>query len=158
MTASHAQADVRRPGRATDLLPVRNAAQLLDHGLPGLRRLVLDVVASGIRAASPAAAVDRLVELRGGMLHAGGHRFDLDAVRSIVVLGAGKASLSIAAALDAKLGDRISGGLVVCRRGAGGVLRRVEVLEADHPIPSRASLAAGQRLLDAARSVRPGDL
>jgi len=158
MTASHAQADVRRPGGAADLLPISNARQLLDHGLPGLRRLVLDVVASGIRAASPAAAVDRLVELRGSVLHAGGHRFDLDAMRSVVVIGAGKASLSIARALDAKLGDRISGGLVVCRRGASGVLRHVEVLEADHPIPSRASLAAGQRLIEAASAVRPGDL
>jgi glycerate 2-kinase len=158
MTASHAQADVRRPGRATDLLPISNTRQLLDHGLPGLRRLALDVVAAGIRAASPAAAVDRMVELRGTVLHAGGQSFDLEATRSVVVLGAGKASVSIAAALDAKLGDRISGGLVVCRRGASGVLRHIEVLEADHPIPSRASLAAGQRLLDAARSVRPGDL
>jgi glycerate 2-kinase len=158
MTASHAQADVRGPSRATDLLPISNTRQLLDHGLPGLRRLALDVVASGIRAASPAAAVDRLVELRGSVLHAGGHSFDLAAMRSVVVLGAGKASLSIAGALDAKLGARISGGLVVCRRGASGVLRHVEVLEADHPIPSRASLAAGQRLIGAAGAVRPGDL
>jgi len=131
---------------------------LLDHGLPGLRKLVLDVVASGIRAASPAAAVDRLVELRGNVLHAGGHRFDLGAMRSVVVLGAGKASLSIAGALEAKLGDRIAGGLVVCRRGAAGVLPHVEVVEADHPVPSRASLAAGRRLIEAAGAVRPGDL
>jgi glycerate 2-kinase len=158
MTASQVQADARRLGPATGLLPISNARQLLDHGLPGLRELVLDVAAWGIRAASPAAAVDRLVELRGSVLRAGGHCFDLDAVRSVVVLGAGKASLPIVAALDAKLGDRIARGLVVCRRGAGGALRHVEVIEADHPIPSRASLAAGRRLIEAAGAVSPGDL
>ena len=158
MTANQAQIDAGRPGPATDLLPVSNTRQLLDHGLPGLRKLALDIVASGIRAASPAAAVDRLVEVRGNVLHAGGHRFDLDAVRSVLVLGAGKASLSIVAALEAKLGDRIAGGLVACRRGAGGDLRHVEVVEADHPVPSRASLAAGRRLLEAAAAVGPGDL
>ena len=158
MTASRAQIDSPRHGPATDLLPISNARQLLDHGLPGLRELALDVVASGIRAASPAAAVDRLVDVRGSVLHAGGHRFDLDAMRSVRVLGAGKASVSIAGALEAKLGDRISGGLVACRRGAGGVLRHVEVVEADHPVPSRASLAAGRRLIEAAATAGPGDL
>ncbi len=158
MTASQAQIEAQWPGPPADLLPISNTRQLLDHGLPGLRKLALDIVASGIRAASPAAAVDRLVDVRGSVLHARGHRFDLDAMRSVVVLGAGKASLAIVGALEAKLGDRIAGGLVVCRRGAGGVLRHVEVLEADHPVPSLASLAAGRRLIEAAGTVGSGDL
>ena len=95
------------------LTPIRNARQLLDHGVTGLRRVVLDVAAAGLRAADPALAVDRLVQVDDGLLRAGDRCFDLDAVRSVVLLGAGKASLPIVEALERKLGDRISGGLVV---------------------------------------------
>ena len=52
------------------------------------------------------------------------------------MLGAGKASLRIAVALEAMLGDRIDAGLVVVRRGQGGRAGRIEVIEADHPLPS----------------------
>ena len=144
------------------LLPIRNSGPLLDHGLRDLRRLALDTVAAGIRAANPAAAVDRLVHVQGSALTADGHHFDLTRVRSILILGAGKASAPIAAAMEAKLGNRLAGGLVVSRREASGPveegLRRVEIVEADHPVPSLASLAAGRRLMLAAAAARPADL
>jgi glycerate 2-kinase len=161
MTTGEARTEPPHAQPADGLLPIRNGGQLLGHGLTGLRRLTLDVVASGIRTADPAAAVDRLVHVQGNTLAADGHHFDLSRVRSVVVLGAGKASVPIAAALEAKLGDRLAGGVVVRRRGpgpAGEALRRVEVVEADHPVPSMASLAAGRRLMAAAAAVRPGDL
>jgi glycerate 2-kinase len=145
-----------------DLLPIRNGGPLLDHGLQDLRRLALDVVAAGIRAASPAAAVDRFVHVHGGALTANGHHFDLSRLRSVLLLGAGKASVPIATAMEAKLGDRLAGGLVVCRRDAAGpageAVRRVEIVEADHPVPTLASLAAGRRLMLAAEAARPTDL
>jgi len=144
------------------LLPIRNSGPLLDHGLRDLRRLALDVVAAGIQAANPGAAVDRLVHVQGSALAAGGHHFDLSRLRSVLILGAGKASAPIAAAMEAKLGDRLAGGLVVSRRDAAGpcgqVLRRVEMVEADHPVPSPASLAAGRRLMLAAEAASPADL
>ena len=99
--------------------------------------LALDVVAAGIRAANPAAAVDRLVHVHGSALAADGHHFDLTGLRSILILGAGKASAPIAAAMEARLGDRLAGGLVVSRREAAGpadeALQRVEIS------PSRSS-------------------
>ncbi len=144
--------------RAADLAPIANADRLLDHGSAELRRVALDVVAAGLRAADPGAAVDRTVEVDGSLLRVAGRTFDLDAAGSIVVLGAGKASLPIAAALEAKLGDRISRGLVVRRAGAPGTLERIEVIDADHPVPSEASVVAGRRLVEMAATCAPGDL
>ena len=143
---------------AADLGPIANAGRLLDHGASDLRLVALDVIAAGLRAADPGAAVDRMVEVDRSRLRVAGRTFDLDAAGSIVVLGAGKASLPIAAALEAKLGDRISRGLVVRRAGAPGVLERIEVIDADHPIPSAASLAAGRQLVEMAATCGPGDL
>ena len=137
---------------------IGNARQLLDHGLTELRRVVLDVAAAGLRAADPGLATSRLVSLDGGRLRAGGREFDLDHARSVVLLGAGKASLGIAAALERLLGDRIDGGLIVTRRPARRSLSRVDVVEADHPVPSAASLDAARRLAALAAGLGPGDL
>ncbi|HEX3823461.1 MAG TPA: DUF4147 domain-containing protein [Mycobacteriales bacterium] len=142
----------------TDLTPIGNAASLLDHGMSGLRAVALDVASAGLRAADPGVALDRMVLFHGDRLRVGGREFDLTAARSVVVLGAGKASVSIVEALERKLGDRIDRGLVVRRSGAPGSLSRVEVLDADHPIPSEASLAAGRRLAEAAAECGSGDL
>lgn len=159
MTISAATAaSQERPAELDGLLQIRNASRLLDHGPMALRRVVLDVAAAGLQAADPAAAVGRLVRLEKGRLWAGDRCFDLDAVRSVILLGAGKASLPIAGAMERVLGERISGGLVVGRRGTSSELVQTEVAEADHPIPSAASLAAGRRLAAVADSVGPGDL
>jgi glycerate-2-kinase len=141
-----------------DLGPIKDVAALLDHGLPELRRVALDVVATGLRAADPAAAVHRQVRLEGNVLRAGGRAIDLDAVASIVVLGAGKASLGVVAAVEELLGDRISAGLLVVRDDSGSVLSRVEVIETDHPIPTEASMVAGRRLVELADRCGSGDL
>jgi glycerate-2-kinase len=140
------------------LAPIANAATLLDHGLGDLRLIALDVLAAGLQAANPAHAVERLVEVDGTQLRVGDRSYDLDAARSVVVLGAGKASFAVAAALEHKLGDRITRGLVVRRAGTAGELQHVEVIDADHPVPSAASLLAGQRLLELAAGCGPGDL
>jgi glycerate 2-kinase len=137
---------------------IGNTPELLDHGLTELRRVVLDVVTAGLRAADPGLAVDRLVEVDGAVLRAGGRRFDLGQIRSVVLLGAGKASLAIAAALERKLGERIDGGLIVSHQPVKQELRRVEVIQADHPVPSLASLEAARRLTALADRLGPGDL
>ena len=142
----------------TGLAPIDGASRLLDHGMTGLRRVVLEVAAGGLRAADPGSAVDRLVQVEGSFLRAGGRCFDLDAARSVVVLGAGKASLPIAAALERKLGDKLSGGLIVHRRGAANGLSRIEVIDADHPVPTTASLEAARRLAELADGLGDGDL
>ena len=137
---------------------IGNTRELLGHGLTGLRRVVLDVVTAGLRAADPALAVDRLVDVDGAVLRAGGRQFDLGQIRSVVLLGAGKASLAIAAALERKLGERINAGLIVSHQPVEHELRRVEVVQADHPVPSLASLEAARRLNALADRLGPGDL
>jgi glycerate 2-kinase len=137
---------------------IGNSRQLLDHGLTEMRRVALDVIATGLLAADPGLAVDRLVRLDGPLLQAGDRCFDLDEARSVVLLGAGKASLAIAESLLRKLGDRIDGGLIVTSRGTGRSLGHVGVIEADHPVPSAASLQAARRLAAVAEGLGPGDL
>ncbi|HEX3929218.1 MAG TPA: DUF4147 domain-containing protein [Nocardioides sp.] len=129
-----------------------------DHGLAELRGLALDVVGAGLRAADPAAAVRRLISREGDLLQVGSRTFDLAAFDSVVVLGAGKATMPIAMALEELLGDRLDRGLVVRRPGDPGTLRRIEAVDADHPLPGAPSLAAGRRLIELASECGPSDL
>jgi glycerate 2-kinase len=71
---------------------------------------------------------------------------DLDSYSRILVLGAGKASARMARALEDILGDRISGGLVSVKYGHGEPLKRIEVVEAGHPLPDANGEEAARRI------------
>lgn len=74
------------------------------------------------------------------------------------MVGGGKASVPMAAAVEQLLKTRVDGGLVVTRYGHGGALSRIEVVEAGHPIPDRSGLSAGQRVLDLLKKAGERDL
>jgi hydroxypyruvate reductase len=77
-----------------------------------------------------------------------------------LVLGAGKAAAAMAVAFCGQWQGPVRG-MVVTRYGhglePGERCADVEVIEAGHPTPDGASLAAGAALLDLARNLRPGE-
>lgn len=77
-----------------------------------------------------------------------------------MVVGAGKAAAAMARAVDAHWPiDKPLTGLVVTRYGYGvGPLKRIEVVEASHPVPDAAGQAAAARMLDLVRGLGPDDL
>ncbi len=84
---------------------------------------------------------------------------DPPAGRTIVV-GAGTAAATKAAAADAHWPEnRPLAGLVVTRYGYGvAPLRRIEVVEASHPVPDAAGYDAARKILDLVRGLGPDDL
>jgi hydroxypyruvate reductase len=99
-------------------------------------------VRAGIRAVDPARlvaqALHTVTSARGG----------------VVVIAAGKASVAMAGAALAWLGERATGGLVVSPEPAAGRLPLV-ALVGEHPQPGRGSEDAGRRALDVAAAVPP---
>ncbi len=81
-----------------------------------------------------------------------------------IVLGAGKAGGSMAHALEALWpADAPLEGLVVTRYHhvpprPAGLPQRIELVEAAHPVPDAAGLAAAQRILQLAQGLTPDDL
>ena len=81
-----------------------------------------------------------------------------------IVLGAGKAGGSMAQAVEALWpADAPLEGLVVTRYGhtpprPAGLRQRIEIVEASHPVPDAAGLAAAQRILTMAHGLTPDDL
>ncbi|MER9417010.1 glycerate kinase [Mesorhizobium sp. M0306] len=74
-----------------------------------------------------------------------------------IVIGAGKGSAQMAAAFE-KVWDRPIEGLVVTRYGYGAACRRIEIIEAAHPVPDAAGLEASRRLLEKVQGLTADDL
>lgn len=74
-----------------------------------------------------------------------------------IVIGAGKAAASMAAALEATWGDAAYEGVVVTRYGHTCPTRRIRVLQAGHPVPDAQSEAAGQEILAAVQALTAQD-
>lgn len=78
---------------------------------------------------------------------------------NLYVIGAGKAGVPMAAAVEDALGDRITAGAVVVKEGhRTAKTSRIELLEAAHPVPDERSCEAARRLLELAGRARQGDL
>jgi hydroxypyruvate reductase len=78
----------------------------------------------------------------------------------LIVIGAGKASAAMARAVeDGWPGAKSQlGGLVVTRYGYGVACEHIEIVEAAHPVPDAAGLAAAERLLTLVQGLSADDL
>ncbi len=113
-----------------------------------LRADALAIIQAGIAAVEPGRAVLEHLALRGDILVAGESRLELPERGKIFVVGMGKAAGPMTAAVEAVLGDRISGGVAVTKYGHGAPLSRIELLEAGHPVPDAAGLSASRRVAE----------
>ncbi|WP_336326219.1 glycerate kinase type-2 family protein [Halovenus sp. HT40] len=108
-------------------------------------------LAAGIGAAHPGRVIEEAVTLEDDTLRIGDRTYDLRDYEQILVLGGGNAAGTAAEALEAVLGDRLDGGLVVTDDPAE--TDRIEVVEGTHPLPSETNVEGTERLRDRARGV-----
>ncbi len=149
------------PGRvATSAVDDPRTATALTTGDSRLRRAVFEVAQAGLVAADPGAATRRVVgyDPRDDVVTVEGRSYPLGGRGRVLVIGAGKATHPIAAALVEILGSRIGGGVVAARDPAARDLEPLRVLTSDHPLPTARSARAAEAILDCARSAGPDDL
>ncbi len=77
---------------------------------------------------------------------------------NVVVVGAGKASASMAAAIEEAWPDKDLTGVVITRKGHSEKTKKIKVLEAAHPIPDKSNLEATQQMMDMVGKLKEGDL
>ncbi len=123
-----------------------------------MRATIMAIGRAAIAAVDPATAVRETVSLESDGIRFGHGHVPTAEARRVVVLGAGKASPRMAAALVDILGDRVSGGLVITKDGYATGAGPVEIVEAGHPVPDARGQAATRRLLEMAGTAGHGDL
>ncbi|MCG5530616.1 glycerate kinase [Halorhodospira halochloris] len=104
---------------------------------------------AGVAAVDGYAVVGKALQLEGEWLRIGEEYIDLSGIRRLVVVGAGKATWAMAAAVEAVLGERIDSGVISVKYGHAGspALERIRVIEAGHPLPDAASLKGADEAL-----------
>mgnify|MGYP001240362695 CR=1 FL=1 len=137
---------------------VKNREELLSHGSRPLRLAALDIAEHALKRVDPYVITRNLIHLYGDRLTVGDLSFDLARHGNIYVLGAGKASLPIARALEDVLGSRIVDSLVIVKEGQESGTRIIKLIEASHPLPDERGYQAAQSLLRIAHRAKAGDL
>ena len=123
-----------------------------------IRPLLKKLIVRGLTAVDARAAVGRAILRNGEALVIGRRRYDLRRYERVVVVGAGKATASMARAVEQRLGPRLHGGFVVVKHGHVMPTRRIVVAEADHPVPDRSGQRAAARLCAMAAELGRRDL
>jgi len=123
-----------------------------------LRRAAQMIFLTGVRAANAYHAVNAHWRLEGQTLVAGRQRYPMETIKNVFVLGAGKASAVMAAAVEHLLGKRVTGGLINVKYGHTARLKRIELNECGHPVPDAAGVAGARRIMDIARRAGENDL
>jgi glycerate 2-kinase len=126
--------------------------------LSALRAAARQILDAAITAADAARLTRDALERTASDLVVGGERFQLTRIGRVVVVGMGKASGAMARAADDVLGDLDVSGLVVVKDRRGATPRRVQTVEAGHPIPDARGQAAAEEILRLVRAATADDL
>ncbi len=150
---------------------IQNIETLACHGDISGRKAVIAILEAGLEAADPYHNTKKLVRLQGDRLIVGGREFepaddpctgpftcDLSTVGSVYIFGAGKGSQRMVRALEEILGDRISGGHVIDKKGHSVELQRIDVSLGDHPLPDQECVKGSEKILEMTKRLTQRDL
>jgi hydroxypyruvate reductase len=121
---------------------------------------------AAVKAVDSFRAVRDTVGLAGDVLHirardARTASYNLDCFKRIFIIGCGKASAPMAAAMEDILKDRINAGIVVVKHGhtlPGRTLDHIKVIKAGHPEPDRRGMKAARAIRDLLKRADASDL
>ncbi len=116
------------------------------------------ILAAAIQAAEPGAAVRRFLRRESDSLFVDGREYPLDETRRVRVLGLGKASPAMTLPLADLLPDRATRGLLIPKATPVHAPDGFDLQPGGHPVPSEASLRAGQKARGLVRGLDENDL
>lgn len=148
-----------------------NRDTLTSQGHVAGRVAMVDILEAGLTAANPYHNPRALLHRDGHRLIVGGADYhlendsdldhevvDLDEVKRIIVVGAGKCIQYAARALEDVLGDRLTAGHVIDKHGSAHILKRIDVTYGAHPVPDEGCVRGCQRIIETLRGLTPRDL
>lgn len=136
---------------------IKNLEALASRGNVQGRNLVLDIVEHALEEVNFRTLVRQLVKNQD-YLRIGSLKYDLRKVHDVFVVGGGKQVTFMADSLEGILGDRISEGVVVEKKGWGLRTKRVRVVEGGHPIPDSGSVRGAEEIVRIANRADADDL
>lgn len=123
-----------------------------------LRGDAVNIFTAGLSSASPQMAVAKYCHRSAETISLAGRTYDLTEISNLFVVGAGKASATMARAIEDMVGDKISDGIVVVKYGHTDTLKKIRQIEAGHPVPDENGLRGATEILNIVRSAESNDL
>jgi len=123
-----------------------------------MREDAIRIFHQGLEAVEPATAIKRFCSIDGTRLMIADRMYDLTTLNRVFVVGAGKASAPMAAAVEEILGDRITSGTINVKYGHTAKLNKINLIEAGHPVPDENGSRGTQDILNLVKSAGKQDL
>jgi glycerate 2-kinase len=142
---------------------IKNEQELLKNAQSSLdrkaRQLALNALNAALEASDPKNIIKAKVKVEKNVLKVGDLSFDLSKFNHVFVVGGGKASGSMAEAVEALLGDRIKDGAInVPYNSPAYNVKRIKLEHASHPVPDLAGVQGTKRILSLADEAEENDL
>jgi len=144
------------------MVTIKNKEQLIENGKTQLdhkaRALALESLEYVLNMVDPKQIVKSKISLNDSALSVDGHSFDLKKFKNVYLVGGGKASGSMAEALEEILDKRITEGLVNVPYGSVHKTNIIKLHEASHPVPDEAGVEGTRCMLQIAGQAMEDDL
>ena len=116
------------------------------------------ILAAALDAVEPATAVRCNMWRQGDQLVVAGRFYDLNRIRRIFIVGAGKAGYPMASEAAHLVADKLSGGILVVKDGYSGEVPGITLRQAGHPLPDERGIQATHEIIDLLREAGEADL
>jgi glycerate 2-kinase len=139
---------------------ILNMVDLTSHGNVTGRKAMVSILEAGMEATDPYSNTLKLFNTKGPMLLIGRPEYvpagspasgreiiDLDKINRIFVFGAGKGIQNVAKALEDLLGDRLTGGHVIDKKGHPVICKKIGVTLGAHPAPDIDCVKGSENIL-----------
>jgi len=144
------------------MITIKNKKQLAENGETQLdrkaRMLALNSLEYALNAVDSKQIIKSKISLKNSSLQINGYSFDLKRSNNVYVIGGGKATGSMAEALEQILGKYITNGLVNVPHDSKYKTGIIKLHEANHPIPDEAGVEGTHRMLEIAEQAKEDDL
>lgn len=122
------------------------------------RQVAETIFTYALTAVEPAQLIKRAIRINGHTLHCVDDIVDLQDFNNIYVIGAGKASVPMAAAMEEIIDSKISRGAITTKYGHATPLHYIVTTEAGHPVPDENGLKGTDAIKSILESATEDDL
>jgi glycerate-2-kinase len=150
---------------------ITNGKTLCRHGNKAGRRLMVQILEAGLQETDPYDDIIKLIKVDNQRLIldnpifvpqdssvTGPEIIEFENINRIFVIGAGKGVQRAAKAIEDILGDRLTGGHIIDKKGCDVILDKVGVTLGGHPVPDEDCVRGCQRILALTMDLGQNDL
>ncbi len=150
---------------------IQNTEELISHGNIKGREAMVQILETGLQASDPYYNTKKLIRIDNGKLiigrkefepegtpKSGNEVYDFSEIDRIYVFGAGKGIQRVGKGIEDVLGDKITGGHVIDKKGNPIILERIGVTLGSHPAPDNDNPKGCQKIMDLTKDLTEKDL